>query len=141
MSRTYKRLSSSNMSDLQSEQSYLFQQHISVGEADRHVHRVSALVLCFSSGMNHLTSQKYLWLVLQCRENKAAWRSRRQGKNRQQKCLVFCHRLLVWLILCFSTPHFQSNSCLVTLTSHKHSLLLTRNVDWLTEMNLRMSQR
>lgn len=44
-------------------------------------------------------------------------------------------------LLCFSTPHFQFFSNLVTLTSHKHCLLLTRNVDCLTEMNLRMTQR
>lgn len=83
MSRTNKRLNSSNMSDLQNEQSYLFQWYINVGKVDGHVFRVNALVLCFSSEMNHHTSQKYLWLVLQGKENKggAGGKERRDSKG------------------------------------------------------------
>lgn len=130
MSHTNARLISSTTSDLLNEQSYLFQWDLNVGKVDAHVCKVSALVLCFSLQMYLLTEQNYLWLVLQCREHKPVWGSRTQEKEQIAKRFGFLWQVAgVVNLLCFGTPHFQFFCNLVTLTSHKHCLFLTRNVD------------
>jgi len=69
---------SHTMFDLLSEQSYLFRWDRGVKKVDVYICRVSASVLFFSLQMYLLvTAQNYLWLVLQHREHKTVWGSRR----------------------------------------------------------------